>query len=106
MVMNMKKKFDATLLEKEDLVSIPEINVNIDLDALIEENKSLKAELSERRVQQQNTYVSKPLDLSEYKTRKLYIDAMLLDAGWIENKDWINEVELDGMPNKSEVGIC
>ena len=101
-----EREFDATLLEKEDLVSIPEINVNIDLDALIEENKSLKAELSERRVQQQNTYVSKPLDLSEYKTRKLYIDAMLLDAGWIENKDWINEVELDGMPNKSEVGYA
>ena len=46
------------------------------------------------------------LDLSEFKTRKLYIDAMLMDAGWVEGKDWINEVELEGMPNKSEVGYA
>lgn len=46
------------------------------------------------------------MDLSEYKTRKLYIDSMLIDAGWTEGKDWINEVELLGMPNKSEVGYA
>ena len=46
------------------------------------------------------------IDLSEYKTRKLYIDSMLIDAGWTEGKDWINEVELSGMPNKSEVGFA
>ena len=31
---------------------------------------------------------------------------MLLDAGWTEGKDWLNEVELSGMPNKSEVGFA
>ncbi len=31
---------------------------------------------------------------------------MLIDAGWTEGKDWINEVELPGMPNKSEVGFA
>ena len=31
---------------------------------------------------------------------------MLLDAGWTEGKDWINEVKLPGMPNKSEVGYA
>ena len=31
---------------------------------------------------------------------------MLIDSGWIEGKDWINEVELAGMPNKSEVGYA
>ena len=50
--------------------------------------------------------MAKRLDLSEYKTRKIYIDAMLLDAGWTEGKDWINEVELPGMPNKSQVGFA
>ena len=29
-----------------------------------------------------------------------------MDAGWIEGKDWINEVELSGMPNKSEIGFA
>lgn len=48
----------------------------------------------------------KPLDISEYKTRKLYIDAMLEDAGWIEGKNWLNEVEIPGMPNKSETGFA
>ena len=78
----------------------------IDLKRLIAENASLKEELSARRQEQQETYVPKPLDLSEYKTRKLYIDAMLVDAGWTEGKNWLNEVELPGMPNKSEVGYA
>lgn len=29
---------------------------------------------------------------------------MLRDAGWTEGKDWLNEVEFPGMPNKSELG--
>ena len=78
----------------------------LDLKKLIEENEALREELSARRQEQQPTYVPKPLDLSEYKTRKLYIDAMLTDAGWTEGKDWINEVELPGMPNHSEVGYA
>jgi len=78
----------------------------LDLQKLMAENVSLKEELSARRQEQQQTYVPKPLDLSEYKTRKLYIDSMLIDAGWTEGKDWINEVELPGMPNKSETGFA
>ena len=70
------------------------------------ENAALKAELTARREEQQQSYVPKPLELSEYKTRKLYIDAMLEDAGWVEGKNWINEYEIPGMPNKSEVGYA
>ena len=73
---------------------------------MLAENAALKAELTARRAEQQKSYVPKPLELSEYKTRKLYIDAMLTDAGWKEGKDWQNEVELFGMPNKSEVGYA
>lgn len=78
----------------------------IDLKKLIAENAFLKEELSARRQEQQPGYIPKPLDLSEYKTRKLYIDSMLMDAGWVEGKDWMNEVELFGMPNKSQVGYA
>lgn len=78
----------------------------VDLAALMAENAVLKEELTARRAGQQQTYVPKPLDMSEYKTRKLYIDTMLTDAGWTEGKDWLNEVELPGMPNKSEVGYA
>lgn len=102
--------FDTTLLaEKREFVSGTAIKtefVDIDLKKLLAENKALKEELTAKREQQQPAYVSKPLDLSEYKTRKIYIDTMLKDAGWIEGKNWLNEVELVGMPNKSSVGYA
>lgn len=100
-------QFDASLLElttEEALSFVTEKTV--DLESLMAENKALKDELTARRAEQQRTYVPKPLDLSEYKTRKIYIDTMLSEAGWVEGKNWINEVELPGMPNKSEVGYA
>ena len=99
-------EFNVELLEESKqpvLEDEPPIS-EIDLKALIAENQALKEQLTARREEQQQTYVPKPLDLSEYKTRKIYIDTMLMDAGWVDGKNWINEVELPGMPNKSEVG--
>ncbi|MCH5270783.1 MAG: DEAD/DEAH box helicase family protein [Lachnospiraceae bacterium] len=102
-----ESNFDETLLGQHKEVPILQVETqDVDLKALIAENKALKEELTARRAEQQPTYVPKPLDLSEYKTRKIYIDAMLKDAGWEEGKDWLNEVELHGMPNKSEVGYA
>ncbi len=101
-------EFDTKLLEKDTAGQIIKQKefADVDLAALIAENQALKEKLTKRRETQAPEYVSKPLDLSEFKTRKIYIDSMLLDAGWTEGKDWINEVELPGMPNKSEVGIA
>ena len=79
---------------------------DVDIEKLRLENAALREELSSRRAEKQPTYVEKPLDLSEYKTRKIYIDTMLIAAGWTEGKDWINEVELPGMPNNSEEGFA
>ena len=100
--------FDRALLtEKSEASAAPMQEApEVDLAALIAENAALKEELTARRAEQQQSYVPKPLDLSEYKTRKLYIDTMLTDVGWTEGKDWLNEVELPGMPNKSEVGYA
>ena len=100
--------FDRALLtEKSGVFSAPVQEVpEVELAALMAENAALKEELTARRAEQQQTYVPKPLDLSEYRTRKLYIDTMLTDAGWTEGKDWLNEVELPGMPNKSEIGYA
>ena len=99
--------FDRSLLSitTEDALSLV-TEPTLDFDKLVEENKALKAELTARREEQHQTYVQKPLELSEYKTRKIYIDTMLQDAGWTEGRDWLNEVELPGMPNKSEVGYA
>ena len=104
-----EREYDESLLEEkqEAPAKVEDTQTKeVDLKALIAENKALKEELTARRHEKQDTYVPKPLDLSEYKTRKIYIDAMLLDAGWTEGKDWINEVELPGMPNKSQVGFA
>ena len=98
-------QFDKTLLGKDTVVAVAPV-ADVDLEQLIEENKSLKEELTARREEQKQTYTPKPLDLSEYKTRKIYIDSMLTEAGWVEGKNWINEVELEGMPNSSEVGYA
>ena len=100
-------QFDRSLLEERPAAVVPAPAVpDMDLDALIAENQALKAELTARREEQKQTYVPKPLDLSEYETRKLYIDAMLLDAGWTQGQDWLDEVELHGMPNKSGKGFA
>lgn len=100
--------FDRSLLtQPAETPAAPVQEVpEVDLAALMAENAALKEQLTARRAEQQQTYVPKPLDLSEYKTRKIYIDTMLTDAGWTEGKDWLNEVELPGMPNKSEVGYA
>lgn len=100
--------FDRSLLEQETAVIEPNYysDAELKLEELMAENASLREELTLRRTEQQKNYVPKPIDISEYKTRKLYIDAMLEDAGWIEGKNWINEYEIPGMPNKSEVGYA
>lgn len=101
-----ERQFDRSLLQEKSAAPVPAPTPDADLEALIEENKALKKELTARREEQQKTYVPKPLELTEYQTRKIYIDAMLLDAGWTQGKDWLNEVELPGMPNRSEVGYA
>ncbi len=99
--------FDRELLKqhKEPAAAVF-AQTEVDLKKLMEENAALKEELTKRRAEQQQTYVPKPLDLSEYKTRKIYIDTMLADAGWKEGVNWFNEVELNGMPNASGVGYA
>lgn len=102
-----ERTFEIKLVESHKEVIFEEIiPENINLKDLLEENKALKNELTARREKKHESYVPKPLDISEYKTRKIYIDSMLQDAGWTEGKDWLNEVELEGMPNKSEVGYA
>ena len=45
-------------------------------------------------------------DPTEAQTRARYIDTMLLDAGWVKDVDWLEEVELAGMPNQAQVGFA
>ncbi|MBP3645691.1 MAG: DEAD/DEAH box helicase family protein [Clostridia bacterium] len=95
--------FDASVITPQ---AAPTQQEQLDFAKLLRENEALKAELTARREQQQPAYTPKPLDMSEYQTRKTYIDVMLMDAGWVEGQNWISEVELFGMPNPSGKGYA
>ena len=101
----VKEQKEATRAELEKELE-KSLKKDSDLKKLIEENQFLRDELSRHREEKQPDYTPKSLNISEYKTRKLYIDSMLRNAGWIEAKDWINEVELIGMPTNSELGYA
>lgn len=53
-----------------------------------------------------NNYGFKTDPATEQETRKQYIDTMLRDAGWQLGVDWLEEVELQGMPNQAQVGFA
>lgn len=97
-----ERSFDKTLADKQT-ETLSDYAVEINFEELLKENAALKEELTKRREAQEKTYSPKK-EPSEYETRKLYIDAALVEAGWIENKNWINEYRLFGMPNASGVG--
>ena len=63
-----------------------------------------RAAWTARRKERRPRYVPKPPEVSEYATRKFYIDAMLEDAGWDEGRNRIDEYALDGLPTASGTG--
>ena len=105
------QKFDLSLLKRVD--KNPSVNIDpeeykkstIVLSKLLEENKALKAELSVRSEEQKPAYIEKPLEISENKTRKIYIDILLQDAGWKFKHDCVEEYPVIGMPNLQEKGF-
>ena len=101
-----EREFNPELLKDGSSEPIIPEYADTSLEALITENKDHRNEFTVRRSVQAKNYVPKPLNLSEFRTRKIYIDSMLTDAGWTENKDWINEYPLTGMPNPSGEGFA
>ena len=108
--------FDRSLLERKQEYAQSQERLRkteLQLEAALKENDALRqelearrAELSKRGAERRETYTPNPLNVSEYETRKLYIDELLRDVDWVENKNWINEYEITGMPNKSEKGYA
>lgn len=98
-------QFDPSLLDTSHS-PVSGSYTELDIEELIKENKVFRDELTARRTEQQPGYVPKPLELSEYETRKIYIDTMLNEVGWIEGVNWENEVEMTGMPNAAETGYA
>ena len=75
------------------------------LEEVIKENTQLREENAQKRADNRQKRTFNVEDISEYKTRKLYIDLDLELKGWTIGKDCIEEVEVSGMPNESGKGL-
>lgn len=77
------------------------------LDDAIKENEQLRKQLTAQRQGLARTNTEQLIikdDLSEEKTRQLYIDLEVADAGFQINKNCRTEVKVTGMPNNSNTG--
>lgn len=72
----------------------------------VTENEELRKQL--KAIKRHNTQVHdyKIDEISEFKTRKQYIDVDLKEAGWTFGEDCIEEFELQGMPYGSGTGYA
>lgn len=74
------------------------------LEEVIKENEELRKSLTEKGKVNTVNYDFKIDEVSEFETRKRYINIELKLAGWEFGKDIWEEIEVQGMPNESGVG--
>lgn len=75
------------------------------LEEMIKQNEELRKQLTEKKNINSKNYDFSVDEISEFETRKRYIDIELKLAGWEFNNDVIEEVKVEGMPNSSESGL-
>lgn len=88
-----------------DYIRILAVGAEIDPERISEE----QAQLSSTNLTRYLDFVTKgtkPKNISEFATRKIYIDTDLQNLGWQKKKDWIEEFPLEGMPNKEGKGYA
>ena len=111
----VEHKFDETLepetennktLEKEKIELLSQLESK---EKTIEELQKQYEELrktTKKTKEEKKTYIPFDIeDISEFKTRKNYIDVDLAIAGWEINTNVIEELPVEGMPNKSNEGF-
>ncbi len=112
------EQFNASLLQDGSALEKKTRQMQLDLaakEAAWEvERKKLKESLKSAQERQKTTEQRKEneaakdfvcFDISEFKTRKIYIDHALEMAGWEIGTNCIEEVEVAGMPNPSGQGF-
>lgn len=77
-----------------------------ELRNILRENEELRKriQINKKKNEKEITKDSKPY--SEAKTRQLFIDLMLREVGWDPHGPNVEEYELKGMPNRSQVGFA
>lgn len=76
------------------------------LEETRKENAELRAKLTEKRASKEENYSFEVKDISEYETRKKYIDLELKLAGWDFETNITEELKLSGMPNANKEGYA
>ena len=93
---NLKKEereeLENKLVEKDEKI-----------EKILKENEELREKLTKQRTSKKIAYNFKVSDISEFETRKQFIDLDLKIAGW-DNTNIREEVEVKGMPNTQEAG--
>ena len=74
------------------------------LEEVRKENTDLREELNLKRKSNAKNDSFSISEISEYETRKRYIDVELKLAGWSFDSDIIEEVEVSNMPNNAGIG--
>ena len=89
--------FDRALLEltREEALSFVSEKAE-PLPPAPAENKAEKRTLTARRAEQTASYVPHTLEKTGFEERKIYIEAMLSDAGWTEGKNLRADVKITG----------
>ncbi|MGG1073161.1 DEAD/DEAH box helicase family protein [Priestia megaterium] len=75
------------------------------LEDLIKENIKLRKDLTEKRIENTEQYDFQVDELSEFNTRKIYIDLELKLAGWEFGRELLEEYQVTGMPNNQGIGF-
>ena len=73
------------------------------IEKILKENEELREKLTKQRTSKKTAYNFKVSDISEFETRKQFIDLDLKIAGW-DSTNIREEVEVKGMPNTQEKG--
>lgn len=95
------RRFSKEILEQAGKEQIhPDIKKTLD-EQQKEIDRLRSALANEKDRSARRKYVAPPL---EKETRLLYIDKMLQNAGWKKNRNWLEEIEVDGMPTPTGKG--
>ena len=111
-----EKEFDESILPHNCIMynSLPEEYSlfnnwgmkDIKIEEVRKRNKDQREELTKKREKRKENYNFEAKDISEYETRKKYIDLELKLAGWDFETNITEELKLTGMPNNKNEGYA
>ena len=112
----IEKEFDESILPKQtvNILNVKERETLYEeleakdkkIEETRKENEELRKQLTNRRESKKENYIFEVKDISEYETRKKYIDLELKIAGWDFDTNIQEELKLHGMPNNQNVGYA